>query len=70
MSTGGVRRRQHDSSDSVSSYPPATKKNVALATLFLGSGETQPAQPELQCNPALPARNMHMHIQAWLVTTG
>jgi hypothetical protein len=43
---------------------------VALATLFLGSGETQPAQPELQCNPALPARNMHMHIQAWLVTTG
>ena len=50
--------------------PPATRlerlrellstsdKNVALATLFLGSGKTQPAQPELQCNPALPARKL------------
>ena len=31
---------------------------MALATLFLGSDETQPAQPELQCNPTLPARKL------------
>ena len=32
--------------------------NVALAALFLGSDETRPAQPELQCNPTLPARKL------------
>ena len=32
--------------------------NVALAALFLGSDETRSAQPELQCNPTLPARKL------------
>ena len=31
---------------------------ASLATLFLGSDDSRPAQPELRCNPTLPARKL------------
>ena len=31
---------------------------ASLATLFLGTDEVRPAQPELRCNPTLPARKL------------
>lgn len=44
--------------DRLRQHLSASEEYASLASLFLGSDEARPAQPELRCNPTLPARKL------------